>query len=248
MVERTESLNLGEILLKEGLISHEHLDEAREKRKTTDKSIGQILVDMGVISESVKMNFLRKKFGYDFFALDQSQIDPGILEFIPKPYAQKYHIVPVEIREGSLVIAMDDPSDISMLDNLKSIVGMPVKPVIANSSDIDQVLKEYPETREEIDLEYKKPSLIYRIVKYAAFPVLGFLPLLVFIALLNFSESFVDRVTMITQAGSSFNFDVFLYTLCGWGLWIIIMWEINGLIFHSEEEAQAAAESEESME
>ena len=245
MVEKKEITSLGEMLLQEGLISHDQLEEAHKRQKAKEKSLGQILVEMGVITESVKMSFLKKKFGYNFYSLEDKVIDPMVLSYISKPYAQKYHLVPVEIENGTLVVAMDDPSDLTLLDYLKTTVGMPIRPVLARSSDIDEALLQYPETEEEFYIPPAPPSFLFRLLSYISFPIMGFLPLIVFIALLNFSEKFVSLVTRITQAGSSFSFDVFLYTLLGWGLWVIVMWEINGLIFEPESKETSPGPPEE---
>ena len=246
MAEKRESETLGEMLHREGLISRDQLEEAFKRQKlSSGKSIGQILVEMGIITESVKMSFLKKKFGYEFFTLGDKKVDLVLMSYIPLAYAEKYHVVPVGIEKGILTVAMDDPSDLNVLDNLKATAGMPIRPVIASAGDIDEILKMYPQPREEFIPLVHPPSTLYKIIKYVFFPILGFLPLLVFIALLTFSESFVRVVTKITQAGSSFSFDVFLYTLLGWGLWIIIMWEINGLIFESKAPPKSAPLPEE---
>ena len=247
MVVKREIENLGEMLLREGLINNDQLEEALKRRKATEKSLGHILVEMGVITESVKMSFMRKKFGYEFFSLGDKRIDVLTLSYIPKPYAHKYHLVPVQVERGTLVVGMDHPSDLTLLDNLKTLVGMPIRPVIASSTDIDEVLEQYPEEKGYAGIP-TPPSLIYRAVRYVAFPILGFLPLIVFIALLGFSEGFRRKVNSV--AGAEFSFDVFLYTLLGWGLWIIIVWEINGLIFQEKRKSEVYAppEKEESEE
>lgn len=245
-MENRVTETLGEMLLREGVINHDQLEEALKRQKvTTEKSIGQILVDMGVITESVKMHFLQKKFGYELFRLGNKEIEPLLLSYIPKHYAQKYHVVPVGLDRGILIVAMDDPSDLSLLDNLKTTVGLSIRPVIANMTDIDEVLKQYPETKEEVYVLHKPHSGIYNSIRYVFFPVMGFLPLLIFIALLKFSEGFLVMITGVIQAGSSFSFDVFLYTLLGWGLWIILLWEINGLFFEEKTPLQQSHSSEE---
>jgi hypothetical protein len=244
-VENRVTETLGEMLLREGVINHDQLEEALKRQKVTaEKSIGQILVDMGVITESVKMHFLQKKFNYEMFRLGNREIEPLLLSYIPKQYAQKYHVVPVGLDRGILIVAMDDPSDLNLLDNLKTTVGLTIRPVIASMADIDEILKQYPEIKEEVYIAPKPHSSLYNIIRYIFFPVMGFLPLLLFIVLLKFSEKFLVFITKVVQAGSSFSFDVFLYTLLGWGLWIIVMWEINGLIFEEKTPLQQAPSSE----
>jgi type II secretion system (T2SS) protein E len=246
MAQKKDSVNLGDMLLNEGLINYAQIEEARKRRnKSPEKSIGQILVEMGVITESVKMSFLKKKFGYDYFSLEKSKIDPHILTFIPRAYAFKYHLIPIKIAMEALIVAMDDPSDLELLENLKATVNMPIRPVIASTADIDEALKMYPEISEEIIIIERPPSILYRAIKYAAFPILGFLPLLIVIALIKFNPAFSNMMSEKLGAGSDFDFDVFLYTLLGWGLWVIIVWEINGLIFHEKETGEENDEFEE---
>ncbi|MBN1901655.1 hypothetical protein JW926_10065 [Candidatus Sumerlaeota bacterium] len=248
-MEKQVTETLGEMLLREGVINHDQLEEALKRQKVTvEKSIGQILVDMGVITESVKMHFLQKKFGYELFRLNNKEIEPLLLSYIPKHYAQKYHVVPVGLDRGILVVAMDDPSDLNLLDNLKTTVGLSIRPVIASVADIDEILKQYPETKEEVFVLPKPRSALYKLIRYVFFPLMGFLPLVIFIILVKFNEKFLLYVTRVVQAGSSFSFDVFLYTLLGWGLWIIIVWEINGVIFEEKVPLQQSPSSEENEE
>jgi len=232
MVEQRGLDNLGEMLFREGLITHAQLEESLKRQNETKKSLGQILVEIGAITESVKMSFLRKKLGYDFISLENKKVDPVCFTYIPKSFAQKYHLVPAKLEKRTLVIAMDDPSDLTVMDNLKTIVGMPIKPVIASSADIDEVLRQYPAEEEEgAGIEPELTSLA-KLLKKLVFIFFAFVfPVIVIVFMYYHSEVFKEFLRPILKGAKGFSFDVFIYTLLGGSLWIIIVYEINALIF-----------------
>lgn len=222
--------NIGDMLLKEKLITEEQLNTAVQKQKGEDKSLSRILVDLGYITEGVKMSFLRKMFGYQIVSLKDIKIDPIMMGVIPRNLAHKHLLIPIKFdKDSSLVVAMEDPSDIILLDNLKQTIGRKIKPVIASIAEIEESLNMYPSEKGD-ETEVRERSLIYRMIRYSAFPILCFLPLAVFMALLFFSGNFQTLIQKYTK------FDFFLFFFLGWGLWAIILYEINGLIFFSDTE------------
>lgn len=218
--------NVGEILLREGIINNAQLDEALKKQRESDKPLGRVLVEMGVITESVKMSFLKRQLGYDLVSLSGMEIAPLTLTLIPRHIAVKHHLVPIRMERDGLVVAMEDPSDLVLLDNLKTLVGMRIKPVIASTSDIEEALNQYPAEKAEGAVVVERPrSLAYRLIRYTAFPVFCFLPLVIVIFIILTNPGIQVKLAKLQW------FDVFLYTLLGWGLWAVILYEINGLIF-----------------
>ncbi|MCX6998860.1 MAG: hypothetical protein NT106_00955 [Candidatus Sumerlaeota bacterium] len=232
MVEQRGLENLGEMLFREGLITHAQLEESLKRQNETKKSLGQILVEIGAITESVKMSFLRKKMGYDFISLENKKVDPLYFTYIPKSFAQKYHLVPVKLENRTLVIAMDDPSDLTVMDNLKTIVGMPIKPVIASSADIDEILRQYPYEEEEAAAVETELSSLAKLLRKLVFIFFAFIfPIIVIVIVYKNSEVFREFLRPTLKELKGFSFDVFIYTLLGGSLWIIIVYEINALIF-----------------
>jgi hypothetical protein len=220
--------NLGEILLREGLITHDQLEEALRLQKETARSLSRILVEMGVITESVRMSFLKKKLGYEMISLNHVRVDPFILSQVPFAFAFKNHVVPIKLDKEGLTVAMEDPSDLILLDNIKSLVGMKVRPMIASSEDIASVLNQYPREIVEAGIEHVKPEgSLYRILRYAMLPVLCFLPLLLFIFVLYANEEIQGRVSVMKLSP----FDFFLYIILAWGVWALVIFEINGIVF-----------------
>lgn len=224
LVERITG-NLGEILLRDGLITNSQLDEAIKKQHQSGQPLGKILVELGYISESDKLNTYKKRLGCEIISLGDIDIPLTILTYIPKSFASKHFLVPVRLDRDGLVIAMEDPTDIVTVDNLKTLVGIRIKPAAAPSSEIEKLIQQMPDITEPLIHIAPQRSFLYRAIKYSAFPVLCFLPIPGFIlAVKHFNFLF----NFFTKAQK---FDIFLYVLIGWGFWAIILYEINGLIF-----------------
>ena len=218
--------NLIDVLLREGLITRSQLDEAIRIQQTTEKPLARILVEMGAITESAKMTILKKAFGYELVSLVSEDLDPTILSLVPRSIAYRHHVIPVKIIDRTLVLAMEDPSNLVLIDNLKALVNMNIRPVIASGMDIDQALEKYPDA--EVKTYKIRTSFLKKILRALFLPIVGLAPLPVFIFILNTSESLQVRL-----AGLTF-FDFVLYFLLGLGLWALIIWEINGLIFKKQ--------------
>ena len=230
--------NIGELLLKEGLITNAQLDAAVNRHKSTEQSLARILVEMGLITESVKMSVLKKTYGYDMISLEDREIDPLVLTYIPRSFAEKHRIVPVDTQKDALIVAMEDPSDVVALDALKSLVGFRIKPCIASHDDITDAIQRYPtaSVSKELKIEPSKP-LWYRVVRYSAFPILAFFPLPLAIYIIGADIHNIQNYLYKLSV-----FDFFLYMILGWGLWAIILFEINALIFAKPEEEETPPE------
>jgi hypothetical protein len=229
-------LTLGEYLVRERLISQQQLNKALEQQRATSRSLGRILVETDLITESMRMTILQKQFGFELVRLKDSQIDPMLLTIIPYAFAEKHRLVPIKQENQTLIVAMEDPSDILLIDALKSQLGMAIQPVVASQDDIQGVLNLY-QTGAEIqrakDLELNKPpSLWFRILRAGAFPVLALTPLVLFLVFIgtDFNGYAADLQRAHKDKIVSW-FDVGLYIMLIWGLWAIILFEINGLIF-----------------
>lgn len=230
MGKHISSKNIGDVLVREKLITEDQLETALKAQKTQDKSLPRTLVELGYITEGVKMSFLKKMFGYEIVSLQDMELDPIVLSVLPKEMAQKHFVVPIKFEGDALTVAMDDPSDIVLQDHLKEVVTRKIRPVIASHEDILYALGLYPKSSvSALAFEVKKGSQILRFIKYTSFPVLCFLPLGIFIVMLFQSPSFQNMMTQYTK------FDIFLFTLLGWGLWAFVLYEIDGLLFHPEE-------------
>ena len=220
--------NLFEVLLREGLITKTQLEEAIRIQHSTEKPLARILVEMGAITESAKMSILKKAFGYEMVSLAVEDLNPEILNLIPRSIAYRHHVIPVRSVDDTLILAMEDPSNLVLIDNLKALIGMNIKPVIASGVDIDEALKNYPPEIAPAPRRIRI-SFLKKLFRGLFLPVVGLAPLPIFILILSRSENLQVRLAPLTT------FDFILYFILGLGLWSLIIWEINGLLFKGKE-------------
>ena len=135
MAQKTRGL--GELILEEGLISKEKLDEAVEESHKAGRSLGRVLIDNGMVTESNLIALLAKQVGLDFVDLTETQIDPTAVSLISENLAKRYKAIPIGIDEqGKLVVAMSDPSNVYAIDDIRTLTGKEIKPVVSTPTDI----------------------------------------------------------------------------------------------------------------
>jgi len=131
---------LGSILLKSGRISSEQLSRAaKEARK--DEFIGDAFVRLGFTTESHIVEALQKHQNLAFADLNEVQINPTIVRFLPRELCERNRLMPLRLEGKQLHVAMADPSDILKIDNIAMMTGFKVVPVVAKSSAILSRLK-----------------------------------------------------------------------------------------------------------
>jgi type IV pilus assembly protein PilB len=134
---------LGQILVKDGVVSAEDLKKALENQRETGQSLGKILMEMGVANEWDIAATLGKQLNVPFITLSQYDIDPHVLESIPKEIILKYNIVPVDKTGDTLTVALPDPNNIFILDELRLLTKCQIVPVISFENDIRETINRY---------------------------------------------------------------------------------------------------------
>lgn len=142
MVYRKEVL-LGQALLDRKLITRDHLEEALKEQKKSGGFLGNVLVRMGFISEDNLLRLLAEQLGIEFVKLKNMDISPGIIEKVPAKFASHYKIIPVDMKNDVLTIAVTNPLDIHTMDDIKLILGYNTKPVLAGENDIVEAIRRY---------------------------------------------------------------------------------------------------------
>jgi len=130
-------------LKEEGFLTDEQIQEAEQEQKETKKSLGKILIDMEFVPEWEVASKLGKIQKVPFIILSHYEIDPQILRSIPEKIIHKYKIVPVDKTGNTLTIALSDPSDIFLMDELKLLTKCEIIPVISFESDIQETIEKY---------------------------------------------------------------------------------------------------------
>src|SRR5438132_1451080 len=134
---------LGELLVRENLISLQQLQKAQDEQKKAGGRIGYHLTKLGFIEESELTNFLSKQYGVPSINLKEFDIDGEVVRLVPKEVAEKHQCIPVNRAGASLILAMSDPSNIYAIDDIKFLTGYNIEVVVASEQAIKEALEKY---------------------------------------------------------------------------------------------------------
>ncbi|MGD0337059.1 MAG: ATPase, T2SS/T4P/T4SS family [Candidatus Omnitrophota bacterium] len=140
-------LKLGELLIKDGLINAVQLEKALVLQRREGGRLGEMLVKLNFIKEEQMVAAIGKQLNIPYFTLGTGMLKPavdqGLEALIPQEYAIKNLILPLSRTLKSLTIAMYDPLDIILLDNLRRLTSCDINPVIATRADIMKAIEEF---------------------------------------------------------------------------------------------------------
>ncbi len=134
---------LGEILVKDRIITQEELEAALKEQDRTGESLGQILIKQGLTTEWEIAAALGKQLNVPFITLSHYEIDEEVIKSIPEEIIRKYKIVPVDKTGNTLTVALADPSNIYLLDELRILTKSQIVPVISFETDIIETINKY---------------------------------------------------------------------------------------------------------
>ena len=134
---------LGELLVRESMISVEQLQEAQSETRRSGVRLGASLVKLGMLEEGKLLEFLSRQYHVPSINLDDFEIDPDVIKLLPQDVAIKHQVVPVHKAGPSLVVAMADPSNIFAIDDIKFLSGYNVEVVVANESQVARAIERY---------------------------------------------------------------------------------------------------------
>ena len=144
---REKYLRLGELLIKEGLINPAQLEKAISFQRKEGGRLGEVLVKTGMVKEEQLVVVLGKQLGIPYFSLGTGMLKPavdqGLEDLIPHDFAMKNLILLLSRTLKSLTVAMVDPLDIILIDNIKKLTGCDINPVVATKSDITKAIDEF---------------------------------------------------------------------------------------------------------
>ncbi|HET6670092.1 MAG TPA: type IV-A pilus assembly ATPase PilB [Pyrinomonadaceae bacterium] len=146
------SAKLGEILVRENLISAQHLREALDYQREHGGRLGYNLVKLGLVTDDMITAVLSRQYGIPSVNLDLFKIDEAVLRLIPQEVAQKYSVIPLSRVGATLTLAMVDPTNVFAMDDIKFMTGLNVEPVVVAEVSIQQAIAKYYGTSREIEL------------------------------------------------------------------------------------------------
>jgi type IV pilus assembly protein PilB len=146
------SAKLGEILVRENLISPQHLREALDYQREHGGRLGFNLVKLGLVSDDMITAVLSRQYGIPSVNLDLFSIDPSVLSLIPQEVAQKHSVLPLSRVGATLTLAMVDPTNVFAMDDVKFMTGLNVEPVVVAEGSVQAAIAKYYGSSREIEL------------------------------------------------------------------------------------------------
>lgn len=148
---------LGEMLIEKGLINEEQLEEAIKKQKQWGGRLGTNLVKMNYITEITLLRFLGRQLGLPCTDLTKINFDKSIYSIITLEIAKQYHVIPIEKRINDkaniLFLAMSDPTNTIVMDEISFLTGYRVSPVIGTESQIAAAIDRYYFERDWVEIK-----------------------------------------------------------------------------------------------
>jgi type IV pilus assembly protein PilB len=148
------SSRLGEILVKDSLITADQLKQALDHQKKNGGRLGTCLVKLGLVSDDDITAVLSRQYGVPSINLKFYEVDPAVIKLVPQETATRYQIVPLSRVGSTLTIAMTDPTNVFAMDDIKFMTGFNVEPVVASETAISEAIHKFygeVESVEELD-------------------------------------------------------------------------------------------------
>src|SRR5512140_1937146 len=140
---------LGDLLIREGLITKDQLDKALQEQKSSSMRLGYCLVKLGFIQETEITKMLARQFRMPAVDLSRFEVDPKIVKMVPADIALKHLVLPLKKEGRTLTVAMADPTNLGVIDDLKFITRYDIFPVIAGEYTLRGALDRYYEATDQ---------------------------------------------------------------------------------------------------
>jgi len=134
---------LGQLLVQSGFITIAQLEQALAEQQKTGGLLGSVLVRLGFIDEEELCHILSTQFGIKYLKLKNIKIPPAAIESVPAKFATHYKLIPIDIRDDTITVALSNPLDIHVLDDLKLLLKKEIETVLSGESDIIEAIKKY---------------------------------------------------------------------------------------------------------
>lgn len=140
-----QTSRLGDILVKNNIITSEQLTAALQEQKMSggQSKLGSVLVKQGLVKESDLVSFLSRQYGVPTISLADYDIDPTVIKIIPPEVVQKYNVIPVNRAGSTLIVAVSDPSNLFAIEDIKFMTSYNVEMVVTGESDIKGAIDKY---------------------------------------------------------------------------------------------------------
>jgi type IV pilus assembly protein PilB len=135
---------IGQILVDLGYISDDQLELLLEEhQQRPGELIGRVAMNMGLVTDDQLANALAEQMGLKVVCIADLTIPQDVLSYVTEPMAQLYRIIPISFRDNTLTIAMSEPQKLSIVDELRNFLGYDIRTVVSTERDVNQALDRY---------------------------------------------------------------------------------------------------------
>ncbi|MBP2109933.1 ATPase, T2SS/T4P/T4SS family [Paenibacillus silagei] len=142
---------LGDLLVENGIISEEQLQEALVDQRKTKRKLGDLLISQGYITEQQLIEVLEFQLGIPHVSLHKYHIDPAITQIIPESMAKRYQVLPFLKEGGKLMVAMADPLDYFAIEDLRMSTGFRIEPAISTRDELQRAIARHYGMRDSMN-------------------------------------------------------------------------------------------------
>jgi type IV pilus assembly protein PilB len=150
-MQKPKKEKLGQILVRNRIITEEQLEEALKKQQESGDSLGRVLIEMKAVSEGALTSILARQIGLKYVDLANYEVDISASSLIDAEIARRYSLIPIGFEEDKLLIAMADPTNVFALDDVRIMTGMEIEALVSTKEDIVAAINRY--CRAESDAE-----------------------------------------------------------------------------------------------
>jgi type IV pilus assembly protein PilB len=142
---------IGELLVREKMLSLQQLQQAQDEAKRTGKRLGATLARLGYVNDQALTQFVAKQYSLPSINLGEIEIDVAVLKLVPREICEKHQVIPVRRNGPTLIVAMADPSNIYAIDELKFLTQYNIEPVVASEAGVEAALSRYYDKGPDLD-------------------------------------------------------------------------------------------------
>ncbi len=151
---------LGEILLKQKLITREQLQQAIDYQMSRGGRLGRALVELGFVTDDDVTAALSRQYGLPAANLNELEVDPNVIKLIPMETALKHQVLPVNRVGSSLTLVMADPTNVFAMDDVKFMTGFYVEPLVASETAIIEAIRKHYGSAEDVERKREIDDLV----------------------------------------------------------------------------------------
>ncbi len=140
MRRTARSKSLGDLLIEQGVVTQEQLQEAQQVQQETTQPLREVIADLGLVDRPTLYQTAAKAMGVEFYDLAERDFDNSVAVLLPRELAERYRAIPIGRGDGTIRVAMADPDDVLAGDDLRQQLQTAIEPLVADPVEIDRAI------------------------------------------------------------------------------------------------------------